>query len=64
MPFSSFCLCGLAIFATFVQTPKVCFSASGTKRLEILPFSSGSLTPYIFLRIPVFVPRIGASRDT
>ncbi|MFS7889755.1 hypothetical protein Hanom_Chr00s000005g01610761 [Helianthus anomalus] len=30
--------------------PKVCFSASGSKRLKILPFSSGSLTPTIFLR--------------
>ncbi|MFS7957753.1 hypothetical protein Hanom_Chr07g00670131 [Helianthus anomalus] len=29
---------------------KVCFSASGSKRFEILPFSSGSLTPSIFLR--------------
>ncbi|MFS7988914.1 putative myosin ATPase [Helianthus anomalus] len=30
--------------------PKVCFSAYGSKRFEILPFSSGSLTPSIFLR--------------
>ncbi|MFS7994939.1 hypothetical protein Hanom_Chr12g01111981 [Helianthus anomalus] len=30
--------------------PKVCFSASGSKRFEILLFSSGSLTPFIFLR--------------
>ncbi|MFS7929392.1 hypothetical protein Hanom_Chr04g00332001 [Helianthus anomalus] len=28
--------------------PKVCFSSSGSKRFEILPFSSSSLTPYIF----------------
>ncbi|MFS7941928.1 hypothetical protein Hanom_Chr06g00482061 [Helianthus anomalus] len=28
--------------------PKVCFSASGSKRFEILPFSSSSLTPSIF----------------
>ncbi|MFS7942647.1 putative malate dehydrogenase (decarboxylating) [Helianthus anomalus] len=27
---------------------KVCFSASGSKRFEILPFSSSSLTPSIF----------------
>ncbi|MFS7948662.1 hypothetical protein Hanom_Chr06g00562551 [Helianthus anomalus] len=30
--------------------PKVCFSASGSKRFEILSFSSSSLTPFIFLR--------------
>ncbi|MFS7915293.1 hypothetical protein Hanom_Chr02g00163561 [Helianthus anomalus] len=30
--------------------PKVCFSAYGSNRFEILPFSSGSLTPSIFLR--------------
>ncbi|KAJ0791224.1 putative major facilitator, sugar transporter, major facilitator superfamily [Helianthus annuus] len=31
--------------------PKVCFPAfSGSKRFEILPFSSGSLTPSFFLR--------------
>ncbi|KAJ0737002.1 putative palmitoyl-CoA hydrolase [Helianthus annuus] len=30
--------------------PKVSFFASGSKRFEILPFSSGSLTPTIFLR--------------
>ncbi|KAJ0798510.1 putative peroxisome membrane protein, Pex16 [Helianthus annuus] len=30
--------------------PKVCFSAFGSKRFKILPFSSGSLTPSIFLR--------------
>ncbi|MFS8009552.1 hypothetical protein Hanom_Chr14g01286271 [Helianthus anomalus] len=30
--------------------PKVCFSASGSKRFEILPFSSSSLIPSIFLR--------------
>ncbi|MFS7934188.1 hypothetical protein Hanom_Chr05g00388651 [Helianthus anomalus] len=29
--------------------PKVCFSAFGSKRFEILPFSSSSLTPSIFL---------------
>ncbi|MFS7943747.1 putative molybdenum cofactor sulfurtransferase [Helianthus anomalus] len=29
--------------------PKVCFSASGSKRFEILPFSSGFLTLSIFL---------------
>ncbi|MFS7998728.1 hypothetical protein Hanom_Chr12g01157341 [Helianthus anomalus] len=29
--------------------PKVCFSAFGSKRFEILPFSSGLLTPSIFL---------------
>ncbi|MFS7936302.1 hypothetical protein Hanom_Chr05g00413971 [Helianthus anomalus] len=34
-------------FATFVQ--KVCFFASGTKRFKILPFSSDSLTLFIFL---------------
>ncbi|MFS7971987.1 hypothetical protein Hanom_Chr09g00839301 [Helianthus anomalus] len=28
--------------------PKVCFSASGSKRFKILPFSSGSLTQSIF----------------
>ncbi|MFS7924042.1 hypothetical protein Hanom_Chr03g00267901 [Helianthus anomalus] len=28
--------------------PKVCFSASGSKRFEILLFSSGSLTPSVF----------------
>ncbi|KAJ0905855.1 hypothetical protein HanPSC8_Chr07g0298831 [Helianthus annuus] len=30
--------------------PKVCFSAYGSERFEILPSSSGSLTPSIFLR--------------
>ncbi|MFS7963654.1 hypothetical protein Hanom_Chr08g00740901 [Helianthus anomalus] len=30
--------------------PKVYFSVSGSKRFEILPFSSDSLTPSIFLR--------------
>ncbi|MFS7982188.1 hypothetical protein Hanom_Chr10g00959831 [Helianthus anomalus] len=29
---------------------RVCFFASEFKRFEILPFSSGSLTPSIFLR--------------
>ncbi|MFS8025673.1 hypothetical protein Hanom_Chr16g01477871 [Helianthus anomalus] len=28
--------------------PKVCFFASGSERFKILPFSSGSLTPFIF----------------
>ncbi|MFS7907251.1 hypothetical protein Hanom_Chr01g00069061 [Helianthus anomalus] len=28
--------------------PKVCFFVSRSKRFEILPFSSGSLTPSIF----------------
>ncbi|MFS8025474.1 hypothetical protein Hanom_Chr16g01475381 [Helianthus anomalus] len=30
--------------------PKVCFSTFVTKGFEILPFSSDSLTPFIFLR--------------
>ncbi|MFS8002014.1 hypothetical protein Hanom_Chr13g01197111 [Helianthus anomalus] len=30
--------------------PKVCFSASGSKRFESLSVSSSSLTPSIFLR--------------
>ncbi|MFS7930349.1 hypothetical protein Hanom_Chr04g00343221 [Helianthus anomalus] len=29
---------------------KVCFSAYGSKRFKILPFSSGLLTPSVFLR--------------
>ncbi|MFS7992225.1 hypothetical protein Hanom_Chr12g01079761 [Helianthus anomalus] len=29
---------------------KVCFSSSGSKRFEIMSFSSGLLTPSIFLR--------------
>ncbi|MFS7946656.1 hypothetical protein Hanom_Chr06g00538921 [Helianthus anomalus] len=29
--------------------PKVCYSTSGSKRYVILPFSSSSLTPSIFL---------------
>ncbi|KAJ0515758.1 putative ABC-type sulfate transporter [Helianthus annuus] len=45
MPFSSL---RFAQFCDF--RPKVCFSASGSKRFEILPFSSGLLTPSIFLR--------------
>ncbi|MFS7956612.1 hypothetical protein Hanom_Chr07g00656631 [Helianthus anomalus] len=44
MPFSSL---RFGQFCDF--RPKVCFSASESKRLEILPFSSGSLTPSIFL---------------
>ncbi|MFS7959412.1 hypothetical protein Hanom_Chr08g00690801 [Helianthus anomalus] len=28
--------------------PKLCFSASGSRRFKILPFSSNSLTPSIF----------------
>ncbi|MFS7932868.1 hypothetical protein Hanom_Chr04g00372961 [Helianthus anomalus] len=31
--------------------PKVWFSASGSKRFEILPFSSGSLTSSIFFHL-------------
>ncbi|MFS8030215.1 hypothetical protein Hanom_Chr17g01531431 [Helianthus anomalus] len=31
--------------------PKVCFSASGSKRFEILSFSSSSLTPIHFFSI-------------
>ncbi|KAL9995006.1 hypothetical protein Hdeb2414_s0041g00738691 [Helianthus debilis subsp. tardiflorus] len=35
--------------------PNVCFFASGSKRFEILPFSSGSLTPSIFsVKLGVF----------
>ncbi|KAF5793040.1 putative Clp domain superfamily protein [Helianthus annuus] len=45
MPFSSL---RFGQFCDFRS--KVCFSASGSKRFEILPFSSGSLTPSIFLR--------------
>ncbi|MFS8012042.1 hypothetical protein Hanom_Chr14g01316061 [Helianthus anomalus] len=44
MPFSSL---RFGQFCDF--RPKVCFSVSGSKRFEILPFSSGSLTPSIFL---------------
>ncbi|MFS7958079.1 hypothetical protein Hanom_Chr07g00673971 [Helianthus anomalus] len=43
MPFSSL---RFGQFCDF--RPKVCFSASGSKRFEILPFSFGSLTPFIF----------------
>ncbi|MFS7979164.1 hypothetical protein Hanom_Chr10g00924181 [Helianthus anomalus] len=55
MPFSSL------RFGQFCDFhPIVCFSASGSKRLEILSFSSSSLTPSIFLRkvsdISVFLP--------
>ncbi|MFS8030861.1 hypothetical protein Hanom_Chr17g01539061 [Helianthus anomalus] len=45
MPFSS-----LRFGQYYGFRPKVCFYASGSKRFEILPFSSGSLTPSIFLR--------------
>ncbi|MFS7957600.1 hypothetical protein Hanom_Chr07g00668241 [Helianthus anomalus] len=45
MPFSSL---RFGQFCDF--RPKVYFSASGSKRFEILLFSSGSLTPSIFLR--------------
>ncbi|MFS7994495.1 hypothetical protein Hanom_Chr12g01106741 [Helianthus anomalus] len=45
MPFSSL---RFGQFCDF--SPKVCFSASKSKRFEILPFSSGSLIPSIFLR--------------
>ncbi|KAF5776932.1 hypothetical protein HanXRQr2_Chr12g0529771 [Helianthus annuus] len=31
--------------------PKVCFSTSGSKRFEILPFSSDPLTPSIFFML-------------
>ncbi|MFS7930158.1 hypothetical protein Hanom_Chr04g00340841 [Helianthus anomalus] len=41
MPFSSL---GFGQFCNFRS--KVCFSASGFKRFEILPFSYGSLTPF------------------
>ncbi|MFS7943675.1 putative tryptophan--tRNA ligase [Helianthus anomalus] len=35
--------------------PKVCFSASGSKRFEILPFSSGSLThPFLPVKSGLF----------
>ncbi|MFS8004826.1 hypothetical protein Hanom_Chr13g01230311 [Helianthus anomalus] len=45
MPFSSL---RFAQFCDFC--PTVCFFASASKRFEILPFSSGSLTPSIFRR--------------
>ncbi|MFS7988190.1 hypothetical protein Hanom_Chr11g01031761 [Helianthus anomalus] len=45
MPFSSM---RFGQFCDF--RPKVCFSASGSKRFKILPFSSGLLTLSIFLR--------------
>ncbi|MFS7952574.1 hypothetical protein Hanom_Chr07g00608521 [Helianthus anomalus] len=45
--------------------PNVCFSAFGSKRFQILPYSSGSLTSSIFLRsvrgISVFVNLKGNS---
>ncbi|MFS7935352.1 hypothetical protein Hanom_Chr05g00402421 [Helianthus anomalus] len=44
MPFSSL---RFGHFCNFC--PKVCFFTSGSKRFEILPFSSGSLIPSIFL---------------
>ncbi|MFS7928228.1 hypothetical protein Hanom_Chr04g00318321 [Helianthus anomalus] len=43
MPFSSL---RFGQFCDF--RPNVCFSAFGSKRFEILPFSSGSVTPSIF----------------
>ncbi|MFS7971199.1 hypothetical protein Hanom_Chr09g00829911 [Helianthus anomalus] len=45
MPFSSL---RIGQFCDF--RPNVCFSSSGSKRFEILPFTCGSLTPSIFLR--------------
>ncbi|MFS8010799.1 putative amino-acid N-acetyltransferase transcription regulator GNAT family [Helianthus anomalus] len=53
MPFSSL---RFGQFCDFC--PKVCFSASGSKRFKILPFSSGSLTPSIFFSVKsrVFLP--------
>ncbi|MFS8016529.1 hypothetical protein Hanom_Chr15g01369701 [Helianthus anomalus] len=44
MPFSSL---RFGQFCDF--RPNVCFSASGSKRFQILTFSSDSLTPSIFL---------------
>ncbi|MFS8001866.1 hypothetical protein Hanom_Chr13g01195361 [Helianthus anomalus] len=41
MPYSSL---RFGYFCEF--RPQVCFSAYGSKRFEILPFSSGSLTPF------------------
>ncbi|MFS7895556.1 hypothetical protein Hanom_Chr00s003024g01708021 [Helianthus anomalus] len=46
MPFSSL---RFGLFCDF--HPKVCFSASESKRFEILSFSSGSFTPSIFSTI-------------
>ncbi|MFS7909197.1 hypothetical protein Hanom_Chr01g00091891 [Helianthus anomalus] len=46
MPFSSL---RFGRFCDF--PPKVCFSASGSKRFEILLFSSGSLSVYPFFSI-------------
>ncbi|KAJ0842370.1 hypothetical protein HanPSC8_Chr14g0640841 [Helianthus annuus] len=43
MPFASL---RFGYFCNF--RPKVCFSVPGSKRFEILPFSSNSLTPFIF----------------
>ncbi|MFS7902523.1 hypothetical protein Hanom_Chr01g00012291 [Helianthus anomalus] len=45
MPFSSL---RFGQFCDF--RPKVCFFVSGSKRFKIMPFSSGSLSPSIFLR--------------
>ncbi|MFS7900332.1 hypothetical protein Hanom_Chr04g00280871 [Helianthus anomalus] len=45
MPFSSLRFGQFCDFRT-----NVCFSAYGSKRFEILDFSSDSLTPSIFLR--------------
>ncbi|MFS7956229.1 hypothetical protein Hanom_Chr07g00652111 [Helianthus anomalus] len=45
MPFSSLRFGQICDFR-----PNVCFSASGSKRFEILLFSSGPLTPSIFIR--------------
>ncbi|MFS7925807.1 hypothetical protein Hanom_Chr04g00289451 [Helianthus anomalus] len=43
MPFSS-----PEVWPLLRLSSKGCFFASGSKRFEILPFSSGSLTPSIF----------------
>ncbi|MFS7901675.1 hypothetical protein Hanom_Chr01g00002421 [Helianthus anomalus] len=43
-------VCSMFQFLVSFVPPKVCFSASGSKRFEILPFSSDSLTAFIFLR--------------
>ncbi|MFS7925366.1 hypothetical protein Hanom_Chr04g00283991 [Helianthus anomalus] len=45
----SFSSLGFGQFCNFRL--KVCFSASRSKRLKILLFSSGALTPSIFLRL-------------
>ncbi|MFS7909905.1 hypothetical protein Hanom_Chr02g00100081 [Helianthus anomalus] len=50
MPFSSL---RFGYFCDF--RPKVCFSASGSIRLEILPFLSNSLLhPFFFVKSGVF----------